>query len=97
MQRASYYYDFTTDVDRIFNKNMTHNFKIKMVYFFHNTKILERPIKLTKNMLPPYKNKCKTRNKRKTPEEGHNNSTQTKKKKPNTNNQIEKYFPIIID
>ena len=96
MQRASYYYDFTTEVDKIFNKNMTKNMT-KMVRFIHSTKILERPIKLTKNMLSPYKNRSKTRYKRKTPEDGHDNSTQTKKKKQDTTNQIQKYFPIIID
>ena len=96
MQRASYYDDFTTDVDKIFNKNMILNL-LKMVNFFHNIKILGRPLKLNKNMLSPYKKTCKTRYKRKTPEEGHDNSTQNKKKKENTNNQLEKYFPIITD
>ena len=38
-----------------------------MVRFIYSTKILERPIKLTKNMLSPYKNRSKTRYKRKTP------------------------------
>ncbi len=75
---------------------MTNNIT-KMVRFIYSTKILEKPIKLTKNMLSPYKNRRKTRYKRKTPEEGHDNSTQTKKKKQNTNNQIKKYFPIITD
>ena len=68
-----------------------------MVKFFHNIKIFDRPIKLTKNMLSPYKKKCRTKTKRKTSEEGHNNTIGTKKKSQNRNNQIEKYYPIIID
>ena len=68
-----------------------------MINFFKNIKILERPIKLTKNMLSPNKNKGRSKNKRKTPEERNNDLLQIKKKKLNTNNQIEKYFPIIIN
>ena len=66
-----------------------------MVNYFHETKIFERPIKLSKNMLSPYRNKCRTRMKRKTPEEGHGSTTEAKKKKEN--NPLEKYYPIIID
>ena len=91
-QRAALYYNFKTYENEIFSKNMTQNL-VKMINFFDKTKIFERPIKLTKNMLSPYKNKGK----RKKPEEGHNNTQETKKKKSNTNNQLEKYFPIIIN
>ena len=45
----------------------------------------------------PYKNTSKTRNKRKTPEERDNDSTTSKRRKQDTNNQLEKYFPIIVD
>ncbi len=53
-QRASYYYDFKTDANKIFYKNITHNIT-QMIKFFQNIKIFERPIKLNKNMLSPYK------------------------------------------
>ena len=36
-QRASLYYDFTTDIDEIFHNNMTYNI-VKMAKFFHSIK-----------------------------------------------------------
>ena len=42
-QRASYYYDFNFHNRYIQTQNL-----IKMINFFKNIKILERPIKLTK-------------------------------------------------
>ena len=65
-----------------------------MIKFFHKTKVFERPIKLTKNMLSPHKNRRKATIKRKLPDESDENSPENKKKKYN---QLEKYYPIIID
>ena len=48
-------------------------------------------------MLSPYKNRCRTRNKRKSPEDNNSTTQETKKKKGNTNNPLDKYYPIIIE
>ena len=94
MQRASFYYNFKTDVSEIFNKNIDTSIT-KMVNYFNKTKIFERPIKISKNMLSPYRKKGRTRMKRKSPEEGHDNTSENKKQKKNE--PIKKYYPIIID
>ncbi len=47
-------------------------------------------------MLSPHK-KTSRANKRKSPTEDHEETPESKKKKKNTINQLEKYYPIIID
>ena len=77
---------------------MTYNIS-KLITFFHNIKIFERPPKLTKNMLSPSRNRCTyiRKNKRKASEEDPKNSHENKRKKQCTNNVLEKYNTIMID
>ena len=71
-QRASYYNDFTTNIDEIFTKHTTHNISKMIRYLNHNIKIFGRPIKLTKNQLSSHKHSYIRKAKRKTPDEDHN-------------------------
>ena len=50
-----------------------------MIKFFNKTKIFERPIKMTKNMLSPHKNTSRA-NKRKSPTEDRDVTPESKKK-----------------
>ena len=94
-ERAATYHNWKTEVNEICSKNMAHDL-LKMVTFFHKTKVFKQPPKMTKNMISPRKNKSGI-NKRKSLADDPKNNPESKRKKDNTNNLLEKYYPIIID